>query len=645
MAVVGSPRSSTPATHDAALEDLVRQYLPVVYAAAKRQLPDPALAEDVAQAVFMVLARRRSELPANVVMSSWLLKVTHLACLQARRNAGRRIGHERRAAQMRSATTPAETITNGQLAAELDAALARLVEADRSVLTLRYLEQKSIAEVAVHLGISEPAAQKRIGRAMTRLREKLGMSEEQLGTASLAAFFLSQVQTSVPAHVAAQVAHSMAAAGVGGGAAGISKTAAALISKGVLKTLFWSSAKVPLGIAAAALALAATVYVVDQGLARSSDTPATDPVSMATSVRDMTPRAASSNVRGAAYPKVDGLRRATLRIYAPRATKVIVDLGEKYAMIKGDDGYWTGTTDPLEPGFHYYQVFIDGAAVPDPGSETFFGVSKTMSGLEVPDEETEFADVKDVPHGEIRARYYNSVMTNSTRQVYVYTPPSYDAQPHSRYPVVYLLRGVGEDQRAWVEQGHVGAILDNVIAQGNVREMIAVIVDSGTAGGLAERDGGRGPRGGVRGGAGPSFTQLLLNETIPLIDGAYRTVPDREHRALAGASYGGTQGLQIAQDHLDVFAYVGSFGAPFGYPAVPAGFRGLLSNPGEFARQVKVLYISAGAAENNTGARVFHQQMEGAGVPHVYCEFPGTAGGWQSWRKGLGGMAPLLFKN
>jgi len=104
----------------------VRRHLPMVYAAARRQLPDPSLAEDVTQAVFMVLARRSKGLPANMVMSSWLMKVTHLTCLQARRDVGRRKGHELRAAKMRPTTTPAETLTNGQLASELDAVLARL---------------------------------------------------------------------------------------------------------------------------------------------------------------------------------------------------------------------------------------------------------------------------------------------------------------------------------------------------------------------------------------------------------------------------------------------------------------------------------------------------------------------------------------
>jgi enterochelin esterase family protein len=632
------PNPSTPASNDAALEDLVRRYLPVVYAAARRQLPEPTLADDVTQAVFMVLARRHSGLSANVVLSSWLLKVTHLACLQARRNAGRRKEHERKAAQMRSATTPAEEMTNGHLAAELDAALARLREADRSVLTLRYLEEKSVAEVAKQLGISEEAAQKRIGRAMERLRERLGVSQEQLGAASLGTFFLSQKQITVPAHLAAKVS---AIATTGSAAA---STAAGVIAYGVSKAMFWSSVKVPLLVGVVAVAVAAGGFVVQQALSRSGGTPAAAPVPVAGAAPADKTQAAPTNVPGADYPRVDSQRRATFRIYGPESRTVAVQIGATYDMTKGQDGYWSVTTSTLTPGFNYYQFFIDGAAVADPGSEAFLGGSKMTSGLEVPEEGVDFYHVKDVPHGEIRARYYYSVLADSVRQAFVYTPPGYDAKPKARYPVLYLLHGMGEDQRGWVEQGHADAILDNLIAQGKAQEMIVVMEDAGTGAGYAPR-GGRGAIAGGRGNLGRAFPQILASETIPMIDATYRTIPDRDHRAMAGVSLGGTQTFQITQDHLDKFAYVGSFSAPFGYPAIPAGYGGLLGSPDEFAQQVKVLYVSIGGTENNIGARMFHQQLEGAGIPHVYFEAPGTANGWQTWRKSLYGFAPLLFKD
>ena len=233
--------------------------MPRVYAAARRQLLDPSLAEDVTQAVFMVLARRWKGLPANVGISCWLMKVTHLTCLQARRGAGRRKGHELRAAKMRPATTPAETMTHGQMAAELDAVLAQLGDGDRSVLVLRYLEQRSVEEVAQQLGISEVAAKKRIGRAVARLREKLGVSEEQLAAGSLTGFFISQHQIALPAHLSAKVVHTMTAGGT--------VARAGLLGKGVLKAMFWSSIKVPLAIAAATvIAATASVYLVKQSL-------------------------------------------------------------------------------------------------------------------------------------------------------------------------------------------------------------------------------------------------------------------------------------------------------------------------------------------------------------------------------------------
>ena len=130
-----------------------------------------------------------------------------------------------------------------------------------------------------------------------------------------------------------------------------------------------------------------------------------------------------------------------------------------------------------------------------------------------------------------------------------------------------------------------------------------------------------------------------------MIDATYRTIADREHRAMAGASLGATQVFQITQDHPDLFSHVGSFSAPFGYPVVPTGYDGLLGDPTEFAKRVKVLYVSAGGAESNEGARMFHDQLQAAEVAHVYYEAPGNGHGWHAWRKSLHGFAQLLFKD
>ncbi|HVT79822.1 MAG TPA: alpha/beta hydrolase-fold protein, partial [Phycisphaerae bacterium] len=230
---------------------------------------------------------------------------------------------------------------------------------------------------------------------------------------------------------------------------------------------------------------------------------------------------------------------------------------------------------------------------------------------------------------------------DSTREAIVYTPPSYDARPLARYPVLYLLPGMGEDQHAWTQQGHAAAILDNLIAEGRAREMIVVMEEAGTSRGLA----GRGGRGRGRTEYGGNFPQMFITETLPMIDASYRTIPDREHRAIAGVSLGGTQAFQLTQENLEQFAYVGAFSAPFGYPAVPAGYNGLLARPDEFAQRFKLLFFSAGTGENLIAAQVFHDQLDNAGVPHIFYEALGTLPGWQSWRPSLHEMAPLLFQD
>jgi enterochelin esterase family protein len=142
------------------------------------------------------------------------------------------------------------------------------------------------------------------------------------------------------------------------------------------------------------------------------------------------------------------------------------------------------------------------------------------------------------------------------------------------------------------------------------------------------------------------FTEVFIDDTIPMIDATYRTIPDREHRAMAGLSLGGTQTWEITQAHLDTFAYIGSFSAPFGFPEIPGGFNGLLGDPAAFAKQVKVVFISVGTAEGGMtgGGRNFHHALGQAGIKHVYYESPGTAHEWQTWRRSLHEFAPLLFQ-
>jgi enterochelin esterase family protein len=362
-----------------------------------------------------------------------------------------------------------------------------------------------------------------------------------------------------------------------------------------------------------------------------------------------------ANIAGQQYPKVDSQARATFRVKAPDAQKVQVSVGATYDLTKGDDGVWSGTTKPLDYGFHYYWIIVDGVTVDDPTAETFFGVGKMSSGIEVPAPDADFYSVKNVPHGEVRERVYFSKTANATRHCFVYTPPDYDKKNSKKYPVLYLQHGMGEDVRGWSTQGHAALILDNLIAAGKAKPMIVVMEDGGIAAGAG--GGGRGGRGGNRsggGGAAPGgapatgFPKILIADTIPMIDSTYRTLADRDHRAMAGLSLGGTQTYQITQANLDKFAWIGAFSAPFGFPDLKTGYNGLLADPKAFAKQVKLLFVSMGSEEENSfgrGNRAFHETLEKAGVKHVYYESPNTAHEWQTWRRSLYNFAPLLFQN
>jgi enterochelin esterase-like enzyme len=362
---------------------------------------------------------------------------------------------------------------------------------------------------------------------------------------------------------------------------------------------------------------------------------------------DTDTRPATSNVPRAEYPRIHADGRVTFRLKAPGAKKVQVQPGGQdnglgkgpYPMERAADGTWTVTTPPAVPGFHYYWLIVDGVAVNDPGSETFFGYGRQTSGVEIPEKGGDFYDAKDVPHGEVRALWYHSKLTGKPRRAFVYTPPDYDAAPGKRYPVLYLQHGAGEDERGWTTQGRMNFILDNLIAAKKARPMIVV-----TDNGYAQKPGKAGP---------PlfdfrAFEEVLLGELIPKVDATYRTRADRDHRALAGLSMGAMQALQIGLTHLDRFAYVGSFsGPPFGKFNVNTSYNGAFQDPAAFNKKVRLLWLGAGSAEKAFAdrARAVHEILDQAGVRHVLFESPGTAHEWQTWRRSLHDFAPRLFQD
>jgi enterochelin esterase-like enzyme len=339
-------------------------------------------------------------------------------------------------------------------------------------------------------------------------------------------------------------------------------------------------------------------------------------------------RPASTNVNNSAYPRIHSDLRVTLQLHAPDAKNVQVSgnfglgKGGPWGMERGEHGVWTVTTPPVIPGFHYYTFSVDGVQVNDPNSETFIGSSRPTSGIEIPEKGVDFYCAKDVPHGEVRPRWYTSKVTGQQRRVMVNTPPGYDTDLEQRCPVLYLQHGGGEDETGWVRQGHAKFILDNLIAEGKARPMI-IVTEKGyaTKARAPAEPGGRG-KGFSKGGA---FGDVVLKDLIPRIDATCRTVPDREHRATAGLSMGAGQARQIGLRHRDTFYAIGAFSAGGGKAAdVATAYGGAFANPAEFNKKCPLFYVHAGTAETvqHRGALNFHTALQKAGVNSVFEERP-----------------------
>ena len=361
---------------------------------------------------------------------------------------------------------------------------------------------------------------------------------------------------------------------------------------------------------------------------------------------------ASSNVPYAEYPRIHPDLRVTFKLRAPNAKAVQLQGGDGLVrgsldLQRGDDGVWTVTTPPAIAGFHYYWFLLDGVTVNDPASETFFGYGKPTSGLEIPEPGVDFYAAKEVPHGEVRAFWYHSRTTGRPRRAFVYTPPEYDARAGVRYPVLYLQHGMGEDERGWTTQGRMNFILDNLLAEGKATPMI-VVMDNGTVPNPpAAASAGQGGRTSPSPFNFEGFESVVLNDLIPSIDAAYRTLPDRQHRAMAGLSMGGMQTLQIALRHLDRFAYLGSFsGPPLAGFDLKTAYGGVFNDAAAFNRNVRLFWLGAGSEEERflTAVRGMHVALNQAGIQHVVFESPGTSHEWQTWRRSLLDFAPRLFR-
>ena len=361
----------------------------------------------------------------------------------------------------------------------------------------------------------------------------------------------------------------------------------------------------------------------------------------------------SLNQSSKRYPMVNSEGRVRARIAASGATNVLLDIGgKKYPMTKGEDGIWVGDSNPQDEGFHYYQLVVDGAFVPDPGSLYFYGSSRWGSGVEVPAKDQDFYALKNVPHGQLGQVFYNSKSANTNLRCFVYTPPDYETDLSKRYPVLYLQHGGGEDETGWGSQGITPFIMDNLIAEGKSKPFIIVMANSYVPGadfgfGSTNRPpvtnspysraiGGPGGR-----GYNPAaFAKVLIEDLIPYIDTNFRTLTDQPHRAMAGLSMGGMQTRSITLANLDKFSHIGVFsGGSFSTNDIP-DFTA-------FKEKVKVVFFSYGSREERgaTAAKAHAEVLKDAGINSHYYESPLTGHEWQSWRRSLFQFAPLLFKD
>jgi enterochelin esterase-like enzyme len=346
---------------------------------------------------------------------------------------------------------------------------------------------------------------------------------------------------------------------------------------------------------------------------------------------------ASTNMRRAKYPQILPDSRAIFRIKAPDAQKVQLDLVKKYDMVKDSEGVWEVTTDSLSEGFHYYSLLIDGVAIADPASETFYGMGRMASGIEVPFKGDDYYAVKDIPHGEIRIIRYYSTVFNKWRQFYIYTPAGYDINTNEKYPVLYILHGGGEDERGWATQGKTDLIIDNLIAEKKAKPMLVVMPDGNVyVPGFGEN-------------SLKMFEAELKRCIIPFVEKNYRAETDSKNRALAGLSMGGIQTLYVGINNTALFSYLGVFSSgwilPMQSSIADAQYDFMKKNVDMINSNLKIFWIAMGGKEDIAykNCQVMLAKFDELKINYIYSEYPGGHT-WPVWRNNLYKIAPLLFK-
>lgn len=339
----------------------------------------------------------------------------------------------------------------------------------------------------------------------------------------------------------------------------------------------------------------------------------------------------SLNQPGKEYPMVNSQGYARFKVDAPEAKSVVVSLGlggtkGGTPLAKAEDGSWMGTTaGPMDEGFHYYHLTIDGGVFNDSGALNYYGSVRWESGIEIPAHDQDFYALKDVPHGKVEQILFPSPSTKTSRRAFVYTPPGYGKDSKTRYPVLYLQHGWGEDETAWSNQGRANLIMDNLIAEGKIKPFIIVM----TYGMTNEIKFGSG----FRNFDFTQFQTVLVDELIPYVDANFATKADQPNRAMAGLSMGGMETKNITLSKPEVFSH---YALMSGGTYAPDDIKD--------KSKVKLIFLSCGSKERPDGIKSSVEALKDAGFNAVSYISEGTAHEFQTWRRSLYELAPLLFK-
>ena len=362
---------------------------------------------------------------------------------------------------------------------------------------------------------------------------------------------------------------------------------------------------------------------------------------------------ASTNQAGKQYPMVNSERVVRAQVTAPDAKYVQFDIGGvKYDLVKDENGVWTGDTAPQDEGFHYYQIWVDGAATPDPNSLYYYGASRWGSGIEIPAHDQDFYAVKNVPHGDVREVHYWSETNKEMRHCFIYTPASYDTDLNKRYPVLYLQHGGGENEHGWAEQGKTALIMDNLIAAGKAEPML-VVMPNGNPSQYASQTLGIPEKKDIK-KYSSNFDNYssLVADIVPFIESRYNVIAKKSGRAIAGLSMGGGQSFYIGFRNADKFSSVGIFSSGLiGSSAIgrepfdaEKQVPGMLTTPEKFNR-FDVIYLACGEQDNRIdGMKAFKETLDSKGYEGVVWEQCPGGHEWKVWRRDLTSFAQRIFK-